>query len=89
MTVTLTPEMEQLITKQVQSGYYSSPGEVILQALQLLNEQEQLRAIRLEELRKEIAVGVAQADRGETSPLDIEEIKAEGRRVFAARSGQK
>ena len=88
MTVTLTPEMEQLVTKQVQSGFYSSPSEVILQALQLLNEQEQLRAIRQEELRKEIAIGIAQADRGEVSPLDMEEIKAEGRRLFAERHGQ-
>jgi hypothetical protein len=38
---------------------------------------------RLEDLRKEIKIGVEQADRGEVVPLDIEEIKAEGRRRLA------
>jgi hypothetical protein len=32
------------------------------------------------ELRREIAVGLAEAERGELAPLDIEAIKAEGRR---------
>ena len=36
------------------------------------------------ELRGEIAVGLGQADRGETAPLDVPEIKREIRRRLAA-----
>ena len=48
--------------------------------LHWLAGSEEMRRRELEELRRAIAVGVEQADRGELAPLDIEEIKAEGRR---------
>jgi hypothetical protein len=38
--------------------------------------QKHLRAVRLEELRREIQKGI---DSGDATPLDIEEIKAKGR----------
>jgi hypothetical protein len=34
-------------------------------------------------LRREVAVGLAEADRGELAPLDIEAVKAEGRRQMS------
>ncbi|MFA6543955.1 MAG: hypothetical protein WCS99_05995 [Limisphaerales bacterium] len=48
--------------------------------LHWLAGSEEMRRLELEELRRAIAIGVAQADRGELAPLDIDEIKAEGRR---------
>ncbi|MEN9574916.1 MAG: hypothetical protein RL514_2771 [Verrucomicrobiota bacterium] len=48
--------------------------------LHWLAGSEEMRRRELEELRRAIAVGVEQADRGELAPLDIEEIKTEGRR---------
>jgi len=65
MNVSLTPELEELVRKKVESGMYLSASEVVRDALRLLDEQDRLRQARLDELRKEIAVGVAQADRGE------------------------
>jgi hypothetical protein len=41
--------------------------------------------LRLEELRREIAVGLEQADLGEIAPLDVQEIKDEVRRRLAAK----
>ena len=46
--------------------------EVVREALRLLQEQDQLRELRLEELRKFVAVGVEQADRGQLAPLDVD-----------------
>ena len=53
-----------------------------------------MRKSRLEELRKEIAIGIEQLDRGEYTEYDentlgdhFEEIKAEGRRRLAAQQG--
>lgn len=65
MNVSLTPELEQFVTQKVESGMYYSASEVIREGLRLLKEQETLKQIRLQELRKEIAVGIEQADQGQ------------------------
>jgi len=70
MSVSISPELEELINDKVASGRYSSPGEVIREGLRLLTEQEQLRKIRFEELRNEILKGVEQAERGELIPAE-------------------
>jgi antitoxin ParD1/3/4 len=44
-----------------------------------------LRRIKLETLKREIARGVESLERGEGKPLDIEAIKAEGRKKLAKR----
>jgi putative addiction module CopG family antidote len=38
--ITLTPEQEQFLEKQLNTGKYSTPQEVISKAFQLLEEQE-------------------------------------------------
>jgi len=65
MNVSLTPELEKLVSDKVGSGRYNSASEVVREALRLLDEQDQLRAIRLEETRKKVAEGLAALDRGE------------------------
>ncbi len=93
MNVSLTQELETLVKDKVRSGMYHSASEVIRAGLRLLKDQDQLYQIRLAELRKEIAIGVEQADRGEVHEFETSEdvhrffddIKAEGRRRLAAR----
>jgi antitoxin ParD1/3/4 len=65
MNVSLTPELEQLIHKKVESGLYLSASEVVREALRLLEERDRVTAMKHEELRKEIQIGIDQADRGE------------------------
>ncbi|GAC1451762.1 MAG: type II toxin-antitoxin system ParD family antitoxin [Isosphaeraceae bacterium] len=72
MNVSLTPELEQLVQKKVESGNYLSASEVVREALRLLQERDQLRELRLEELRKFVGVGIEQADRGDVAPLDVD-----------------
>ena len=76
MNVSLTRELEKLVHERVRSGMYSSASEVIREALRLLNEQEELRRRRLEDLRKEIGIGLEQLNRGEGAPLDVAKIKS-------------
>jgi antitoxin ParD1/3/4 len=66
---------------KVESGLYNSVSEVMREALRLLEERDQLRELRLEELRREIQKGI---DSGASTPLDMEEIKARGRKRLAA-----
>jgi antitoxin ParD1/3/4 len=79
MNVSLTRELEALVHEKVRSGLYHSASEVIREALRLLQEQEQLRQLRLAELRREIAVGVRQADRGQVRALDMKALKDRAR----------
>ena len=71
MNVSLTPELEQLIHKKVETGLYLSASEVVREALRLLEERDKLQAMKFEEVRREIQIGINHADRGEVSPLDV------------------
>jgi antitoxin ParD1/3/4 len=53
MHVSLTPELEQLVKKQVESGLYNSSSEVVREALRLFNEQQQYKK-KLETLRAKL-----------------------------------
>ncbi|MEB3279256.1 MAG: type II toxin-antitoxin system ParD family antitoxin [Lyngbya sp.] len=75
MNISLTPELEQFVRSTVKSGRYSSASEVIEAALRLLEEREMERLVRLEELRKEIRIGIEASDRREV--FDGEEVLKE------------
>ena len=67
MNVSLTPELERLIHDRVSSGRYHSASEVVREALRLLEERDELRRLRLAELRTKVAAGLASLDRGEAT----------------------
>ena len=73
MNVSLTPQLENFVRQKVESGLYGSASEVVREALRLLGDRDSyLRA-----LRQDIRDGLAS---GSSAPLDIDAIKAEGRR---------
>ena len=86
MNITLSPELEAFITEQLETGTYATRADVFQDALRLLQHRKTEHARKLEALRRDIAAGIEQADRGELMPLDAEEIKAEGRRRLAERN---
>ena len=81
MNISLNPHFEELVKSKVESGLYNSVSEVMREALRLLEERDQLRDLRLEELRREIQKGI---NSGEATPLNIEDIKLSGRRRLAS-----
>ena len=83
MNISLTPEMEKLVNDKMASGRYSSASEVVGEGLRLLAEQGRLREIKLEALRKDIQEG---HDSGESTPLDMDEIKRTARNRYHAPS---
>ncbi|NET56622.1 MAG: type II toxin-antitoxin system ParD family antitoxin [Symploca sp. SIO2E6] len=72
MNISLTPQLEQFVDEQVASGTYFSASEVIRDGLRLLIEQQKLKELKITELRKEIAIGIEQADSGQF--VDGEEV---------------
>jgi antitoxin ParD1/3/4 len=64
MNVNLTPELENLINEKVTNGFYNSASEVVRDALRLLREQDELRRIRQDELRKEVRRGIHASAQG-------------------------
>lgn len=65
MNVHLTPELEQLVHNKVESGRYNSASEVVREALRIMEQKDELRAIQLQELRHRIDKGLSEADRSE------------------------
>ncbi len=50
---------EQFIRKQIEGGRYASASEVVRDALRLLEEEQQRRAVALKALRDEVSKGLA------------------------------
>lgn len=74
--IQLTPKLEAMVREQVASGLDGSASEVVREALRLMEEQDRLRAAKLEQLRRDIREGL---DSGLAGNLDIEAIKQRGR----------
>ena len=83
MEVALSPDLEELITEQLESGSYPSPGEVVRDALRLFKEQLELREHKLASLRRDVQDALERGDYDEYDSDDIQrlasEIKARGR----------
>jgi antitoxin ParD1/3/4 len=80
MTESASFNVEQYIREKVDSGEFSSPEEFTHEAVRVYHCLEAQRA----ELRAELQDRIAEADRGDVGPLDIDRIKAEGRRRLSA-----
>ena len=74
--VSLPSDLTAYLNQEVASGRYASPNDVVVEAVRLHREIRD----QYEQLRSQVQEAVAQADRGELRPLDVEWIKAEGRR---------
>jgi antitoxin ParD1/3/4 len=86
MNISLTPELEAVVERRVRSGRYGSASEVVRDALRLLEERDRLRELRFLELRRDVAAGVGELDRGGARPLDVDAIKAAGRKLVRKRT---
>jgi antitoxin ParD1/3/4 len=83
MNVNLTPELEALVRRKVESGLYNNQSEVVREALRLLSEQDKVRESHVTALQQALVEGLAQADRGELR--DGPSVMAELRGVLERR----
>jgi antitoxin ParD1/3/4 len=83
MNISLSPQLENFVKQKVSTGLYHSVSEVIHEALRLLEEKEILKSMKLQALRGDIQQGLDSLEAGEGKQLDIESIKAKGRKILA------
>ena len=76
MNVNLTPQLEELVRAKVESGLYGSASEVVREALRLMDEQDRIRAAKLEQLRTEVRRGL---ESGPSQAWDAAQVKRQAR----------
>lgn len=74
MTIQLKPEQENRIAEALRSGAYSSPDEVIDQALEMLQDRDEWLTEHRVEIAEKIEAGYAAAKRGEL--IDEDQVRA-------------
>lgn len=74
MNVSLTPELEKFVEKEVSSGLYQTASEVVRAGLRRLKVEQELRMARLpatlEELEAQLLQSVEALDAGKGVPSD-------------------
>jgi len=59
MHVSLTPALEDMIRRKVESGMYNNASEVVREALRLMGHHDRMYQLKLERLRAAIREGEA------------------------------
>ena len=77
---TLSAHDEDVVRDLIANGRYASATDVVRDGLRLVAEREQHRIAKLDALRRDIREGL---ESGPAAPLDVEALKAEGRRRMA------
>jgi len=85
MDISLEPELERFVEAKVREGGFASPADVVRSALEMWKAQEELTPEDIEELRADLALAVEQARSGQSTPLDMQEIRDEVRRLRGAK----
>jgi antitoxin ParD1/3/4 len=75
LTITVTQELEAFIRERVASGRFDTASDVVREGLKLLEVREHEREAVLDEIRREISIGLEDAKAGNVS--DGEEFFAE------------
>jgi antitoxin ParD1/3/4 len=80
MHISLTPELEAQVKSKVETGYYNNASEVIRDALRfMINHEELIHLMKIDALRKELAVGEKQARDNEFSDASVSDIIQEAK----------
>lgn len=64
MNVSLTPELEAVVTSKVGTGKYASASEVVREGIRLLQQRDELYDTKLASLRNEIRKGLEDIEAG-------------------------
>ena len=85
INISLTPHLEAMIREKVESGSYNSASEVVREALRLLEQEDELRTLKVQRLRRDLQEGL---ESGPSAVFDAEEIKRAAREKKAEKSAK-
>lgn len=74
MNISLTPTLKALVQAKVASGLYNNASEVVREALRIMEENDRLKSLKIELLKKELSLALDSLDRGEYSKRTVSEI---------------
>ena len=87
MVVSLPPELERLVQRQVESGKYETAIEALFAGMNLLDQQDEaeINPQQLEVLRHEIKLGMNAIARGEVldGPTAMEALRQRNHRRYS------
>jgi antitoxin ParD1/3/4 len=85
MEITLPAELEEMVKEKVRTGEYASAADVVSEGLRLLEAEEDLH--RFEALKRDIAAGIEEADRGELVSAEevFSRLRERNRRISTKR----
>ncbi len=81
LNINLTPQLEEMVRQKVSSGLYNSASEVVREALRLMQAQDEMRVLKLEQLRRDIREGLESRPARHWSAAAM---KREGRKRLAS-----
>jgi antitoxin ParD1/3/4 len=78
MQVTLPPELELIVSRQLTSGKYQNAIELIRTAIELLEKQDDIYKGKLGELQQAVSIGWEASQRGEVvdGNIAMEQIRS-------------
>jgi antitoxin ParD1/3/4 len=74
--ISLTAHQDAFITRLIATGDYQNASEAVRDALRALQQRREQDALRLEALRKELDLGIADLDAGNYTVVEEHEIDA-------------
>lgn len=74
-----------MIREKIASGSYNSASEVVREALRLLEQEDQMRASKLQKMRQDIRAGI---ESGPFKAFDPQEFKRTARERKSANNGR-
>lgn len=85
MNISITRELQAMINQKVKSGLYNSASEVVREALRLFMERDELKAQRLTDLRRDVALGLEDVKNERVGELDAKAIKKAAQKRLAGK----
>jgi antitoxin ParD1/3/4 len=86
MNISIHPQLANFVEEQVKAGHYESPDEMVNAALARLQNDSESSAGPTDDLKKEIALGLEEAERGQLVEWNPDEIWEEVERRHAEES---
>jgi antitoxin ParD1/3/4 len=85
MNVSLTPQLERFVERKVREGRYQTASGVVREALRLLVDRDERRALEFDRLRQDIRLGLDDIRAGRVTDFDMKRLKAEAKKEMSPR----